>query len=131
MDRRRGLRLAGAVLVLTGGAIHLHLNLDGYGTDEILLAFALNAAASALVAGYVALRDDLIGPVAGIALSAGSLVALALSRKGDGILDFREVGWNPSPEVALTVGVEVAAVVLLVAASLSPRPRLATSSRRS
>ena len=26
-----------------------------------------------------------------------------MSRRGDGILDFREVGWNPSPDAALTV----------------------------
>jgi hypothetical protein len=36
-----------------------------------------------------------------------------MSRRGDGILDFREVGWNPSPEAALTVAIEVAAVVVL------------------
>ena len=43
----RVLRLVGAVLVLAGGAIHLKLNLDDYGNDDILRAFALNAAASA------------------------------------------------------------------------------------
>ena len=44
-----------------------------------------------------------------------------MSRRGDGILDFREVGWNPSPEAALTVGVEVAATVVLVAILLQER----------
>ena len=39
-----------------------------------------------------------------------------MSRRGDGILDFREVGWNPSPEAALTVAVEVAAMVVLALA---------------
>jgi drug/metabolite transporter (DMT)-like permease len=115
MERARLLRLLGAALLLAGGAIHLELNLDDYGNDDILMAFALNAAASAVVAAYLVLRDDRIGPLAGLALTLGSLGALLLSRRGDGILDFREVGWNPSPEVALTVGVEVAATFVLVA----------------
>ena len=128
MDRARVLRLVGAVLVLAGGAIHLKLNLDDYGNDDILKAFALNAAASALVAAYLVLRDDSIGPIAGIALSIGSLGAFALSRQGDGLLDFREVGWNPSPEAVVTVAVEVAAVVVLSLVLLQARP---TSSPRS
>ena len=128
MDRSRLLRLVGAVLVLAGGAVHLKLNLDDYGNDDILKAFALNAAASALVAAYLVLRDDVVGPLAGIALSVGSLGAFAMSRRGDGVLDFREVGWNPSPEAVLTVAVEVAAVAALALVLLAGR---ATSSPRS
>ena len=132
MDRARVLRLAGAVLVLAGGAVHLKLNLDDYGNDDILMAFALNAVASALVAAYLVLRDDVVGPIAGIGLSVGSLLAFTMSRRGDGILDFREVGWNPSPEAALTVAVELAALAVLVAALWSRRsPATATSSPRS
>ena len=103
MERARVLRLVGALLVLVGGAIHLKLNLDDYGNDDILMAFALNAAASALVAAYLVLRDDWLGPIAALGLTLGSLGAFAMSRRGDGILDFREVGWNPSPEAAVTV----------------------------
>jgi len=113
VGRARVLRLVGAVLVLLGGAVHLKLNLDDYGNDDILKAFALNAAASALVAAYLVLRDDIVGPIAGLAVSIGSLGAFAMSRRGDGLLDFREVGWNPSPEAVLTVAIEVAAVVVL------------------
>jgi hypothetical protein len=116
VERSRWLRIGGALLVLAGGAVHLKLNLDDYGNDDILKAFALNATASAAVAAYLVLRDDVVGPLAGIALSVGSLAALALSRRGDGLLGFREVGWNPSPDTALTVAVELlAAAVLLVA----------------
>ena len=129
MDRARALRLLGALLVLVGGAIHLKLNLDDYGNDDILKAFALNAAASAFVAAYLALRDDLLGPLAGIGLSLGSLGALAMSRRGDGILDFREVGWNPAPDTAATVAVEVLALVVLAVALATSRS--ATSSPRS
>jgi hypothetical protein len=130
------LRLVGAVLVLLGGAIHLKLNLDDYGNDDILKAFALNAAASALVAAYLVLRDDIAGPIAGLAVSIGSLGALAMSRRGDGLLDFREVGWNPSPEAVLTVAIEVAAVVVLalvlveIRRSSTPEP-MATASPQS
>ena len=116
MGRARWLRLVGAVLVLAGGAVHLRLNLDDYGNEDILRAFALNAAASALVAIYLALRDDVVGPLAGVGLSLGSLGALAMSRRGDGILGFREIGWNPAPDTAVTVAVELAAVVTLLLA---------------
>jgi hypothetical protein len=131
VDLARVLRLVGAVLVLVGGAIHLKLNLDDYGNEDILRAFALNAAASALVAAYLVLRDGVVGPLAGIALSVGSLGAFAMSRRGDGLLDFREVGWNPSPEAALTVAVEVAAIVVLALASVQMRSTATTSSPRS
>jgi len=127
MGRARVLRLVGAVLVLLGGAIHLKLNLDDYGNDDILKAFALNAAASALVAAYLVLRDDIAGPIAGLAISIGSLGAFAMSRRGDGLLDFREVGWNPSPEAALTVAIEVAAVVVLALALVEIRRSSTTS----
>ena len=116
MGRARWLRLLAAVLLLAGGAVHLKLNLDDYGNEDILKAFALNAAASAVVAAYLALRDDVVGLLAGIALSLGSLGALAMSRRGDGILDFREVGWNPSPDTAVAVAVEVGAVIALLLA---------------
>ena len=129
MDGARVLRLLGAVLVLAGGAIHLWLNLDDYGNGDILKAFALNAAASALVAAWLVIRDDVLGPIAGLALSVGSLGAFAMSRRGDGILDFREVGWNPSPEAVITVAVEAAAIVVLTLALV--QMRLATSSPRS
>ena len=129
MDRARLLRTVGALLVLAGGAVHLKLNLDDYGNDDILMAFALNAAASALVAAYLVLREDVVGPIAGLALSVGSLAAFAMSRRGEGLLDFREVGWNPSPEAVLTVVVEVAAVLVL--SLLLVEARSATSSPRS
>jgi hypothetical protein len=129
MDRTRVLRLVGALLVLAGGAIHLKLNLDDYGNDAILLAFALNAAASALVAAYLVLRHDWLGPVAALGLTLGSLGAFAMTRRGDGMLDFREVGWNPSPEAVVTFVVEVAAVVVL--SLVLQQSRSATSSPQS
>jgi hypothetical protein len=114
--------------VLLGGSAHLKLQLDDYGTEAIGRAFALNAIASGVVAAYLVLRDDLGGPVAGIVLSATTLIGFALSRVGDGILDFRETGFD-APHAALTVVTEVLALVVLVAAAVETSR--ATSSRRS
>lgn len=119
MERSRALRLGGAALVLLGGAVHLKLNLDDYGTEDIGRTFALNAGVSAMVAAYLVLRDDILGPLAGIAVSVGTLLAFTLSRVGDGILDFRETGFNPAPDSAVTVAAEVAALLVLGAAALS------------
>ncbi len=129
MDGARRLRLAGALLVLVGGAVHLKLNLDDYGTEDIGRTFALNAGASGLVAAYLALRDDIVGPLAGIAVSVGTLIAFTLSRVGDGILDFRESGFNPSPDAPLTVAVEVGALLVLAVAAV--RTARSTASPRS
>ncbi|MEQ1786091.1 MAG: hypothetical protein ABL966_03475 [Acidimicrobiales bacterium] len=132
-DLARTLRFAGAALVLLGGAVHLKLQLDEYGTEDIGRTFALNAIASGLVAAYLVLRADILGPLAGIAVSVGSLIGFALSRIGDGILDFRETGFD-APYAGLTVAAEVAAVLVLVAAGIATRrsgPATATSSPRS
>ncbi len=132
MDRPRILRLVGALLVLAGGAIHLKLQLvDDYGPLDIRRSFALNALASGAVALYLVLRDDIVGPLAGIGVSVGTLIAFTLSRNGEGILDFREVGFNPSPDALLTVLVEVAAVLVLAVAAAPQLKELVTSSRRS
>jgi hypothetical protein len=132
MDRSRALRLLGALLVLVGGAVHLKLQLvDDYGPLDIRRAFALNAAVSGLVAAYLVLRDDVVGPLAGIAVSVGTLLAFGLSRTGDGILEFRETGLNPAPDALLTVVVEVAAIVVLAIVAAPQVRALATSSPRS
>jgi hypothetical protein len=56
-----------------------------------------------------------------MAFSAGNLAAFALSRTGDGILDFRAAGLEPSPQAVLTLVVEVAAVLVLAATLLTAR----------
>lgn len=120
-DRQRGLRLGGALLVLVGGAVHLRLLVDGYGTDGIARSFAANAIAAALIGGYLVLRRDVLGPLAGIVLSLASLVALGLVRTGDGLFGFREDGLQPMPELALAVGAEVLGAIALVGLLLSRR----------
>jgi hypothetical protein len=117
----RLLRLAGAVLVLVGGAVHLQLLVDGYGTDRIAVAFALNGAAAAIVGGYLVLRPDVLGALAGVALSVGSFVALVLARTGDGLLGFREQGLEPMPQLAVAVAAEALGAAVLVALALGNR----------
>jgi hypothetical protein len=128
VDRARSLRLAGAALVLLGGFLHLKLQLDEYGTEDIGRAFALNAVASGLVAAYLVLRADVLGPILGMALAAGSLAGFVLSRVGDGILDFRETGFD-APYATVTVVTEVLALVVLAGATVATSR--ATSSPRS
>jgi hypothetical protein len=120
-DRVQALQLLGAAFLLTGGAVHLQLSFDDYGSRDIDRTFAINALVSALVAGYLALRRDPVGPLAGIAVSAGTLVAFALSRTGDGILDFRATGLEPSPQAVIALVAEAAAIVVLVGALLLAR----------
>jgi hypothetical protein len=113
-DLSRPLRLGAATLLLAGGAVHLQLHLDGYATERIGWSFVANASLSALGAAYLVLRRDRIGPVAGLVLSIGSLLALLLTRVGDGLLGFRETGLNPAPEAAMTLVTEALAVLLLI-----------------
>lgn len=120
----RALRLVGAALLLAAGAIHVALAFDGYGTDALEDLFLVNGAASAVVAGLVVLVRGPLPPLAGLAVSAGSLLALALSRTGDGIAGFRGTGLDPMPEVPLTIALELAGVVLFAALAWREREPL-------
>jgi hypothetical protein len=55
-------------------------------------------------------------------LSAGALVAFALSRTV-GLFGFTELGWNPSPQAAVSVIAEVLTVVFVAASVLSSRTK--------
>lgn len=124
MSTNRTLRLAGTALLLVGGAIHVVLAFDGYGTSTLEDMFLLNGAGSAIVAIAVLLVRGPVPALAGIGLAASSLLALALSRSGDGVFGFRGTGLDPMPEVPLTILVEVAAVVVLGALALREREPL-------
>jgi hypothetical protein len=121
----RVLRLVAATLILAGGIIHLRLNLAGYATVDIGRTFLANAGASAIVAAYLVLRRNRIGPIVGLALSGGSLLGLGLTRVGDGLLGFRETGLNPAPDALLTVITEALAATVLVALLLTEHRRRA------
>ncbi len=113
-----GLRLVAAVAILIGGLVHLQLYLDGYRDfpdANLGRSFLLNVVASVIVAGALLLRRDAVVRIAGIALVVGTLVALWLSRRGDGVFGLREQGLNPSPQAGLALAVELIALVALAA----------------
>ncbi len=110
------LRLGAAIALAIGGLVHLQLYFQGYRhIDKIGPSFLLNAIASAVVAAAVATRAEWFVRAAGIAVAAGTIVAFFLSRVGDGLFDFREEGFQPSPQAAIAFIVEVAAIGLLAA----------------
>lgn len=109
----RLLRLLAATLLLVGGAIHTWLAFDGYGTGDLEQLFFVNGAASAVVAGALALSRNPVPALAGAGIAAGSLGAFVLSRIGSGVVGFRGTGLDPFPEVPLTLVVEAAALVVI------------------
>ena len=124
------LRTTGAVALLAGGALHVRLALDAYGTDDLITVFFMNAIGSALVGAWVVYDRRPLSLTAGIGISAVSLAAFGLSRVGDGVLGFRGVGVEPAPDVVLTLAAEGVALVLLGAALFASRRDLVAYSRR-
>jgi hypothetical protein len=129
MTAATGLRTVGVVAVLAGGALHLRLALDGYGNDDLITLFFLNAIGSALVAAWMTYDRRPLPLLAGLGVSAVSLLAFGLSRVGDGVVGFRGVGLEPAPDVLLTLGAEAVAVVALAIAVVRVRGELVRSLR--
>jgi hypothetical protein len=111
-------RSLAALLILTGGLVHLHLWDGGYrNVDNVGVMFLLNAISSIVVAVALVTWRHRIPALAAFGLVIGSLAAFGVSRMGwdiAGFAGFEERGWNPSPEAAVVVIVEIAAAVLLV-----------------
>jgi hypothetical protein len=104
-------RLAAALLILAGGAVHLQLWRGGYrGIPRIGPWFMVNVIVSALLAVALMARNDGRVAVAGIAFSLASLGALVMSRT-IGIFGFTETAWTSA--VVRATGAEVGAVALL------------------
>jgi hypothetical protein len=120
MALQRSARVLAAGLVLTGGLVHLNLWQHGYrAIPKIGPLFLVNMVASVVVA--VALLVSAARPVilVGVALSLGSLAALAVSRTV-GLFGFMDV-WTP--ESMRVIAAEVGAVVAIaMAAVLRHRP---------
>ena len=117
-------RTIGALAILAGGALHVRLAFDEYGTDDLITLFFLNGIGSALIAAWVVYDRRPFALLAGLGLSTVSLAALGLSRVGDGVVGFRGVGLDPAPDVALTVVAEATAIVLLLAGLFGARREL-------
>jgi len=126
------LRRAGAVALLGVGAVHLEeLTGDHYAAiPTIGTLFALNAAAAAAIAvalwAPVGRIAHALFATAGIAVAAGSLVALVVSEQTT-LFGFHETGWRPA--ILLAVVFEAATVVLLGAAVMTSGIQLSPSRR--
>jgi plastocyanin len=114
MTLGRALRCAAAIAILIGGIVHLDLYFDGYrAIPDIGRSFMANAVASGVVAAALVVRREWFVRVAAMLLATATVVAFALSRRGNGLFHFRESGLQPSPQAGLMLVVEIAAVVLL------------------
>jgi hypothetical protein len=113
-----GGRVVAAVLVLIGGYIHLKLYFDGYRDipdANLGRSFLLNAAAAVVVAAALVLWRNVWALVAGLVLVNATLIGFGLSRTSRGIFGFTESGFQPSPEAAISLVVEIGAAVILIA----------------
>lgn len=124
----RGLSLAAAIGVAAGGLLHLQIWNDSKrdipaqvpGVWVVQEGFLLNVAASLVVAVALVVltfrpepRLRLLALVGAIAVEAGSIAALVLSR-GPGIFGWSEKGWDADAKQVLIV--EIVALLLAVAA---------------
>jgi hypothetical protein len=114
-------RLGISASLAVSGVIHAYLYVNGYrdiptiGPAFLAQAIVFCVLALLILAG----GPDWLRWVAGV-LSAGALIAFALSRTV-GLFGFTELGWNPSPQAAVSVIVEVLTVVFVAASVLSSR----------
>jgi hypothetical protein len=120
-------RLAAATFVLAGGYIHLDLWRDGYRAVEYIgPLFVANAVVSVLLVVALLVRADALVAVAGVVFSAGSLVALVLSRTV-GLLGFTERGWSDMAVQATTA--EIGAIVAIALVVVARRGAVSLPSR--
>jgi hypothetical protein len=118
-------RFLGALAVLAVGVIHLQQYFGPYSTiPNIGTLFLVNFGAATIIGlallapterltGRTAGAAIVVVTLAGIALSAGSFVLLAISEQRP-LFGFMEPGYDPAA-IAASRAAEVAAVVLLVA----------------
>ena len=126
MSRSLGIVLA--ALMAAGGYVHYCLYRHGYrAIPKIGVGFLLQAMTSAMVvvallmgphvvARVAHVTDRLAGNLTGLAvaaLSAGTLVAFALTRTQHGFFNFRERGLEPAPQALIALIAEAGALVVL------------------
>jgi hypothetical protein len=130
MTRPSLLRVLIALGCLGIGAVHLRLYFDSYRDipdSDIGRSFVLNAVASLVVAIVVLVWANRLALLAPLILANSTLVAFALSRTDSGIFGFSEKGWNPTPDAALALIVEIVTGLLAVVALALEAPRPARS----
>jgi hypothetical protein len=117
---KRFLRIAGALLVLAAGAIHLWLYFDYFEHVQVIgVLFLLNAAAAAVVGAGLLLSRSRLVVAAGVAFAAGTLAAFLFSVY-HGLFGYTERLSGSWQEAAGAV--ELAAIAALLPV-LRPDPR--------
>ena len=113
MSRSTGFRIAGAIFLLLGGSVHLQQWHQVYRDTVVGPSFIVNAVVSLMIGIALLALDDRMTPLLGIAVSLGSLAALALSRTV-GLFGFEETGLAVASIEAIVV--ELGAAVTLAVA---------------
>ncbi|NUP48223.1 MAG: hypothetical protein HOW97_13060, partial [Catenulispora sp.] len=112
------LRVASTAALAVSGYIHAQLYVADYRYIHVVgVLFLIQASASFALAALLPLGPPLLFRLAALGAAAGALGGFAASRTV-GVFGFTEHGWDPSPQSALSVAVEVAAVLLLSPALL-------------
>ncbi|MCW2917698.1 MAG: hypothetical protein JWN52_5766 [Actinomycetia bacterium] len=117
-------RLTTAAAIAVSGYIHADLYLNsGYRHIHIVgTAFLLQAGGAFAVTLLLLVSDSAIVRLGAAAVALGALGGFTLSRTV-GVFGFTEHGFTPSPQAAISVIVEVAALLLLAAWQLALRER--------
>src|SRR5215218_9392674 len=125
-----GGRVVAALLLLASGILHLRLYFDSYRHTDVGGPFLLQAVAALVVAVALVVWRRPISLVAGLLVIDATLIGFGLSRTSRGVFGFTESGFEPSPDVAINLTIEiVAAVVLVVLLFLELRPEPAPAPR--
>lgn len=112
-----------AIAVGVGAWEHARLYHDGYSSIRwIGPLFLVNAVTSLGVILALIARRPVVFALGSLAISVGSIVAIVLTRNGDGLFGFRESGYDAAAGV--TLGAEIVAVLLTVAGVLLARDHL-------
>ena len=115
-----GLRLLAVALLLVQGAIHLQQVLGPISAvptiNTLFVLNAVGAAGIALVLAGSRKRTAVLVALAGLALTLGALVSLAISRAGT-LFDYTEPMLRPA--VTLASAVELAAVLAMAGFTLA------------
>ncbi len=109
----RALRVAGALLILGVGVVHLEQYVDFIkDVPTIGVLFLLNSFGAGAICLMLASPLRLLAALGGIALSLGSLVSIAVARYADGgLFSYSEPTWRTP--IIIAVALEIAAVVVL------------------
>jgi plastocyanin len=113
----QALRIGAALALLVTALVHLDLYFGGYRNAGSVPAFGRSILLDAVVAGVaaavVAVRREWFVRLAGIVVAAATLAAFAFTHTEHSLLGFRGSGLEPSPQAAVALIAELAAIVLL------------------